>query len=176
MAAFDKMCFWYWRDRDESGGMRHAFRVRHGAEDGYLIVGRSECFDSFECLLAIIQARCHAVYAEIGVLDKFGFAPFPALYAVVGFDVAIHCASCKLEGRSDCCLLAYTFADFKANVVPICRAVSEDVDIWSGIAVPMVFTGGGGKGIVGVSWGQMIRCFPKCQNVKMRGGQEGRMG
>ena len=96
------------------------------------------------------------MYAEIGVLDKFGFAPFSALDAIVGLDVAIDCLSCKLKGRSDCCLFVHAFADFEANVVPVCRPVSTNVGTWSGIAVPMVSTGGGGKGIVGAFCGQMI--------------------
>lgn len=71
------------------------------------------------------------MYADIGVLDEFGFAPFSTLDAVVGFDVAIDCVICKLGGKSDCCLFAHAFADFEANIIPICIAVSTYVDTWS---------------------------------------------
>ena len=96
------------------------------------------------------------MYPEIRVLNEFGFAPLSALDAVVGFDVAIDCVNCKLKGRSDCCLFVHAFAYFEANVVPICRAVSTEVDTWSDIVLPMVSTGGGGKGIVETFWGQMV--------------------
>ena len=69
------------------------------------------------------------MYAEIRVLDELGFAPFSALDAVVGFDMAVDCVTCKLRGRYDRYLVAHTFADFEANVVPICMAVSKNVDI-----------------------------------------------
>lgn len=68
------------------------------------------------------------MYAEIGVLDEFGFAPFSTLDAVLGFDMAIDCVNYKLKDTSDCCVFAHAFADFEANVVPICIVVSKNVD------------------------------------------------
>ena len=71
--------------------MGHSVRILSGSEDGNLVVWRSECFDPFKRLLPIIQAGCHAVYAEVGVFDKFGLGPFSRLDAVMGLDVATDC-------------------------------------------------------------------------------------
>ena len=97
MAAFDEMRFRYRRDCEKPGRVDHSFRVGHGTEDGYLFVWCSECFYAFKGLLTIVQGRCHAVYAEVGVLDELGFAPFAGLRVVVGFDMAIDCIGRKLR-------------------------------------------------------------------------------
>ena len=97
MAAFDEIRFRYRRDCDKGGRVSHSFCVGHCAEDSYLVVRCSECFDAFKGLLGIVQGRCHAVDAEVGVLDELGFAPLAGLRVVVGFDMAIDCMNGKLR-------------------------------------------------------------------------------
>ena len=97
VAAFDKVGFWYGWYCDKPGRVGHSFCVGNSTEDGYLVIWCSECFDSLKCLLAIIQCRCHAVYAEIGILDELGLAPFSDPDAVVRFDMAIDCVGRKLR-------------------------------------------------------------------------------
>ena len=89
------MRFRYRRDRNISGRMSHSFCIGHGAEDGYLIIWGSKCFDTFKSLLGVVQGRCHAMDTEVGVLDELGFAPFAGLGVVVGFYMAIDCIICK---------------------------------------------------------------------------------
>ena len=49
-------------------------------------------------------------------------------------------------------MLAHAFANFEANVVPICTVVSKGDEAWDRVTVPMVSRGGGGKGIAAVFW------------------------
>ena len=71
--------------------MCHAVCILCRSEDGDLVVRCSESLDTFKCLLPIVQAWCHTMYAEVGVFDEFGFRPLTGLDAVAGFDVAINC-------------------------------------------------------------------------------------
>ena len=89
------MGFRYRRDRDESGRVGHSFCIGHGAEDGYLIIWGSECFDTFKSLLSVVQSRGHAMDAEVGIFDELGVAPSASLSVVVGFDMAIDWIRCK---------------------------------------------------------------------------------
>lgn len=97
VAAFDEIRFRYRRDCDKGGRVNHSFCVGCCAEDSYLVVRASECFEPFKRLLGIVQGRCQAVDAEVRVLDELGFAPFAGLRVIVGFDMAIDCMDSKLR-------------------------------------------------------------------------------
>lgn len=73
------------------------------------VVGGAEGFEALIGLLAVVEAWCHAVDAEEGVGDEGRGGPFSGCLGVVAFDVAVD------------------FADFEADVVPVCerRVVSE---------------------------------------------------
>ena len=47
-------------------------------------------------------------------------------------------------------MLAHTFPNFEANVVPICTVISNNDEAWDRVTLPMVSRGGGGKGIAAV--------------------------
>ena len=95
------MRFRYRRDRDKSGRVGHSFCIGRGAEDGDLIICCSKCFDTFKSLLGVVQSRCHAMDAEVGVLDELGFVPFAGLSVVVGFYMAIDCITCKPRANTN---------------------------------------------------------------------------
>lgn len=77
---------------DEGRAVLHALRVLVGPEDlDFFVRGRSEGFEPFVALLAVVEARGHAVDAEIGVFDELGGAPLAGADGVGGGDVAIHC-------------------------------------------------------------------------------------
>jgi len=75
--------------------MIHPLGILQRPENGYSVVRSAEGFDALECLLAVVETRCHAVDPEKRVLDEGGFAPFSGFDAVVGFDVAIDWVWCK---------------------------------------------------------------------------------
>ncbi len=75
--------------------MNHPLGILQRPENGYPVVGSAEGFDALECLLAVVETRCHAMDAEEGVLDEGGFAPFSGFDTVVGFDMAIDWAWCE---------------------------------------------------------------------------------
>ena len=89
-------------DGDEFGRVLHALGVHGGAEDGDALVVRGpERFQAFVALLAVVEARGHAMDPQVGILDETGRGPFAGL---VG------------EGRGD---VAVDFADLEADVVPV---------------------------------------------------------
>ena len=67
------------------------------------VVGGAESFEALIGLLAVVEAGGHAMDAEEGVGDEFWGGPLSGLLGVVAFDVAVY------------------FADFEADVVPVCR-------------------------------------------------------
>lgn len=50
--------------------MDHALGVLAGPKDGEAVFGGAEGFDAFVCLLAIVQARGHAVNGEVWGADE----------------------------------------------------------------------------------------------------------
>lgn len=107
--GFDEDVLWDLGDGDEVCGVLHAEGVFGGAEDLDGVVGSAEGFEALIGLLAVVEAGGHAVDAEEGVGDEFWGGPLSGLLGVVAFDVAVY------------------FADFEADVVPVCRraGVSE---------------------------------------------------
>lgn len=88
--------------------MCHAFGILAGPKDGEAVFGGAEGFDSFVCLLAIVQAGGHPVDGEVWGADEGWGAPLGRFDAVVGFDVAIDfCTKSVGMGR-----------DFGASAIP----------------------------------------------------------
>lgn len=70
--------------------MDHPLGVFARAKYGETVSGGSEGFDSFVRLLAVVEARGHAVNREMGGADEGGRAPFGGFDAIVGFDMPVH--------------------------------------------------------------------------------------
>jgi hypothetical protein len=103
--GFDEDSLWDLGDGDEVRGVLHAEGVFGGAEDLDGVVWGAEGLEALIGLLAVVEAGGHAVDAEEGVGDEFGGGPLSGLLGVVAFDVAVY------------------FAEFEADVVPVCRRV-----------------------------------------------------
>ena len=89
VATFEKVVLRNRWNRYERDRVVHARGVHIRSENGDLVIGCSEGFDTLERLLPIIQSWCHSMYAEVGIFNEFWLTPFPGLGGVVGFDVAI---------------------------------------------------------------------------------------
>ena len=99
MHAFEEQQFGDRRDGDERCGVREAFGVVGGAEDGYGVVWAAEGFHAFIGLLAVVEGGCHAVEAQVGVCYEFRGRPLACFDGVVGFDVAIDWGKYEREAQ-----------------------------------------------------------------------------
>lgn len=70
--------------------MGHSPGVLAGAKDGKAVVWGAESFDAFVGLLAVVQARRHAVDGKVGRADESWGGPLGGLDAVMGLDMAVH--------------------------------------------------------------------------------------
>ena len=70
MTACEKQFLGHRRYGDERGGVDHALGVLAGPKDGEAVFGGAEGFDAFVRLLAIVQARGHAVNGEVWGADE----------------------------------------------------------------------------------------------------------
>ena len=68
---------------DEVGGILHAGCILSGAKDCNSIGGSTECFDALVCLLAIVEARTHAMDAKVWIGDENRFTPFSSLRRIL---------------------------------------------------------------------------------------------
>lgn len=101
--GFDEDVLRYLGDGDEVCGVLHAEGVFGRAEDLDGVVGGAEGLQALIGLLAVVEPGGHAVDAEEGVGDEIRGGPLSGLLGVVAFDVAVY------------------FADFEADVIPVCR-------------------------------------------------------
>jgi hypothetical protein len=68
-------------------------------------------------LLAIVEARCHAMDTEEGVCYEGWRRPDGGFDTVVGFDMAIDCGA--LVSRGEWRGVAFTFSNSESNVAPV---------------------------------------------------------
>ena len=95
--------------------MLHPLRILTRPEDvDALVVRGAEGLETLVALLAVVETGSHAVKAEEGVLDEFGGGPLAGWFGVGGLDVAVD------------------FADFEADVVPVCGSVLLVMGLWKG--------------------------------------------
>lgn len=78
------------RDGDGGGGVLHALSILLRAEDvDGLVVRGTVSLQTLVALLAVVEARRHAMDTHEGRLDKLRSSPFAGLDGVGGFDVAV---------------------------------------------------------------------------------------
>lgn len=89
-AGVDEQLLGHGRNRDELGAVLHADGVAVGAEDldGGVTRG-AEGLEPLVGLLAVVEGRGHAVYADVRVGDELERGPLAGLVRVVGLDVAV---------------------------------------------------------------------------------------
>ena len=110
MYALLEMMDRHFRYGYEARTVLHPLRILFYAEDiDGLVVGRTERLQTLVALLAVVEAGCHAVESEEGILDELRWCPFSRRFGEGRFDVAVD--------------FAYTEAD----VVPICGRVSVSI-------------------------------------------------
>lgn len=90
-----------------------------GAEEGNFVVRGTECLLAFEALLAIVQARGHAMDAKVRVCYVFWLRPDASLDAVVSFNMATDCGEKVSESQKQIRGVRNTFAEHESNVVPV---------------------------------------------------------
>lgn len=123
--GFDEDILWDLGDGDKVCRVLHAEGVFGGTEDLDGVAWGAEGFEALISLLAVVEAGSHAMDAEEGVGDEFWGRPLSCLLGVVAFDVAVY------------------FADFEADVVPVCRRTGS-------VNCSERGNGGGWRGNVGV--------------------------
>ena len=70
-------------------------------EDSDVVVGAAKGLHTLVSLLSVIENRCHAMEAKIGVGDEGWRRPLACLNTVMRFDVAVDCICqplCSLRG------------------------------------------------------------------------------
>lgn len=105
--------------------MGHAGGIHSRSENGNLVVGGSESFDTLKSLLRIIQGWCHTMYTEVRVFDKFGLAPLSRLGAVVGFDMTVDCHETQQGFSKLHAAVSPTFSELETNAIPVYMLLAE---------------------------------------------------